>query len=127
MITAAALAGVIATGCDQGVPAKVAPVGYVRLLGANVSATQPLAAGGSIELAFDRFLLPVSVSRQSFVVKRVDGSVAVSPVVTYDPVARTVTLSPQTGSMWLEAGQSYMIELPLPNYDAGVSSPQARA
>ncbi len=121
-MAAAALAG--AFGCDQAFPGKVTPTGYIHLLGANVSSTQPLAAGGSIELAFDRFLLPVSVSRQSFVVKGVDGRVAASPAVTYDPVARTVTLSPQTGSVWLEPGQSYMLELPLPDYDAGTSSSQ---
>ncbi len=116
--------GAALLGCDQGVPAKVGPAGYVTLLGANVGPERPLAAGGSIELAFDRFLLPVSVSRQSFVVKRVDGQVAVSPVVTYDPVARVVTLSRQSGSPWLEAGQSYRVELPLPDFDAGVSPSQ---
>jgi hypothetical protein len=111
-------------GCDQGVPAKIESVGSVKLVGANVGPERPLPLGGAIELAFDRFLLPVSVSRQSFIVKRVDGQVAVLPVVTYDPVARVVTLSAQTGSPWLEAGQSYMIELPLPDFDAGVPSSQ---
>jgi hypothetical protein len=111
-------------GCDQSVPAKIEPAGYVKLLGANVGPDRPLPLGGAIELAFDRFLLPVSVSRQSFIVKKIDGQVTVSPVVTYDPVARVVTLSPQTGSPWLESGQSYMIEIPLPDFDAGVSPSQ---
>lgn len=55
--------------------------------------------------------------RQSFVLRNPDGSVAASPLVTYDPVLRKVTLANPDPTMqdWLNAGQSYEITFPIPS------------
>jgi hypothetical protein len=67
----------------------------------------PLPANGRIELAFDRYLVPVTVTRQTFplhdLVMRFQ-----TPNVAYDPVARIVTLAPTAP---LEADQTYVISI----------------
>ncbi|HLK37656.1 MAG TPA: hypothetical protein VKU41_12940 [Polyangiaceae bacterium] len=89
-------------GCDQGPQTNQAtnPGPAVQYLGSNVSAAMPLAPGGRIELAFDRLLLPASVTRQSFVLVDLRNN-AFAPVVSYDPVARVVSIVPMIP---LEAG-----------------------
>lgn len=76
-----------------------------------------------MRLRFDRYLLPSSVVRQSFVV--LDGSRQPLPaaLVGYDPVTATVTLSnpnlpADAGTIrWLEIGQPYTILLGIPGDD----------
>jgi hypothetical protein len=82
------------------------------VVGTNADATHPLPADGSIQIAFDRYLHPASVVRQSFVI--VGGPSALAPVVTYDPVARVVVLAQPAGGAWLVEGQPYRVVMPLP-------------
>lgn len=73
---------------------------------------------GVIQLAFDRYLLPSTVTRQSYVIvdntNRPIDSLALKTV--YDPVARTVTiLGPNgPGEPWLTPDQVYKLVLPIP-------------
>lgn len=63
-----------------------------------------------MQIQFDRMLLPSTVNRQGIAL--VDANNApLLPVVTYDPVARVVTLSPQAGSAWLKPNQPYKVLL----------------
>jgi hypothetical protein len=75
-----------------------------------------MPADGVVQLAFDRYLLPRSITRQA--VTLVDGNDQVvapglAPKVTYDPIARTVTLSSPNppGQPWLTEGQFYKVRL----------------
>jgi len=73
---------------------------------------------GVIQLAFDRYLLPSTVTRQSYVIldntNRPLESLALKTV--YDPVARTVTIlgSDGPGRPWLTPDQVYKLVLPIP-------------
>lgn len=68
-----------------------------------------------IQIAFDRMLLPASVTRQAFLLGDAN-NVALEPVVTYDPVRRIVTLSNPDpgGGSWLTPGLSYKLILTTP-------------
>jgi len=81
----------------------------VHLVGANVSTTQALVAGTPIELAFDRLLLPSSVTRQTFVVQDLLGNY-LEPAPAYDPVSRIVRLC--------------VVLAPDQTYRVGIVSPQ---
>lgn len=73
-----------------------------------------------IQIAFDRYLLPVTITRQSFVLvdsANVPLTSDKAPNVVYDPVARTVTLSRPTAD-WLTQGQLYKVILTLPEGDS---------
>lgn len=79
-----------------------------------------MPADGAIQIAFDRYLLPSSVSRQSIAL--VDASrqalaTDLAPVVVYDPVARTVSLLPPK-QPWLTEGQTYTLLLGIPEGDS---------
>ncbi|HEY8073179.1 MAG TPA: hypothetical protein VIF62_03700 [Labilithrix sp.] len=75
---------------------------------------------GVIQIAFDRYLLSSTVTRQSIVL--LDGSnkpvsIDLAPNIVYDPVARTATLTrPKTGT-WLTPGQPYKIAFTIPQND----------
>ncbi len=84
-----------AAGCDKGVQTDErydlgAPV---HVVASNIGTNLPLPVNQPIELAFDRLLLPITVTRQSF---ELDDSAGTSYVFTiaYDPVARVVTITP---------------------------------
>ncbi|AKU99384.1 hypothetical protein AKJ09_06048 [Labilithrix luteola] len=86
----------------------------------NVGPNTPMPEDGVIQIGFDRYLLPSTVTRQSMVI--VDANhqplpASLSPVVVYDPVARTVTLAPPT-TPWLTKGQSYTLILGIPQGDS---------
>lgn len=74
-----------------------------------------------IQIAFDRYLDPLTVSRQSFLVRDAFGQFINPPVVSYDPVAMTATLSSPNpvGTPWLIEGQPYTLELGIYDVDAG--------
>lgn len=81
---------------------------------------RPFPFDGVIQVAFDRYLLPATVTRQSFVL--LDG--ANQPLtadkaagIVYDPVARTVTLT-RPSDNWLVEGQFYKLVLTLPDGDS---------
>ncbi|MFO0677327.1 MAG: hypothetical protein U0169_12400 [Polyangiaceae bacterium] len=105
-----------ASGCDAGRKDDQVTEGpFVTVTGANVGSDRPLPADGTIELAFDRLLLPSSVTRQSVQLRDSSGN-PFNPVVSYDPVARIVALSNPNpaGGAWLNVGQSYSLTLPAP-------------
>jgi hypothetical protein len=108
-------------GCDQGtqksVPGGVlGPILPVNLVAANVGQNMPLPANGRIELAFDRLLLPASVTRQTFVLENAGGTIGFTPHVSYDPVARIVTITPLTdASETLKPNESYRVRITTPH------------
>jgi len=81
----------------------------------------PLPADGVIQIGFDRYLDPLTVSRQSFLVRDAFGQYINPPVVAYDPVGMTATLSSPNppGTPWLLEGQPYTLELGLYDAEAG--------
>ncbi len=82
---------------------------------------------GVIQIAFDRYLLPSTVTRQSIaIVDASNRSVATNqlPVVTYDPIARTATLAPPTRP-WLTKGQVYKLFLGVPDDDSDLGGVRA--
>ena len=81
-------------GCDQGKQHDTRTVGpYIQLQGMNFGPGTPIRQDGVIQLTLSRLLDPVTVVRQSVVIRTKSGNLAAEPVVTYDPVALTVTLS----------------------------------
>jgi hypothetical protein len=79
----------------------------VRIVGQNVSTNRAFPSNGRIELAFDRYLLPASITRQTFLT-----SFPQSPIIAYDPVARIVTISPLAP---LLPDQTYAIRIAKPS------------
>jgi hypothetical protein len=100
-------------GCDQDVPKPPSPPADVHLVATNLASKQ-LPANGTIELAFDRLLLPSCITRQTFQLGDLAGN-ALTPTVAYDPVSRVVTITPLSP---LTPGQDYEI---------GIASPQSSA
>jgi hypothetical protein len=97
----------------------------VHLVSANVGLNQTLPLNGSIELGFDRLLLPASVTRQTFVLENAGlenagNAISYTPTVAYDPVARIVTITPLASpqSQMLVSGQSYKIVILAPQNGA---------
>lgn len=114
-----ALLGAIA-GCDTGTPQNETTFGSgagapIHLVGSNVGPSKPIAPNDVIEFFFDRLLLADSVTRQSFPITDLAGDVLDNPHVLYDPVARSVTLTPLAP---LPACQTFRVYLTTPN-DAG--------
>lgn len=91
----------------------------IHLATANIGTNTPLPVDQPIELAFDRLLLPITVTRQSIVlVDKAAPSTAITFAIAYDPVARVVTLTPvQT----LSPGHTYQLSIASPS-DPTVSS-----
>jgi hypothetical protein len=65
-----------------------------------------LPSNGTIQLAFDRLLLPASITRQTFQL-----SANPPPEISYDPVTRVVRVIPATP---LIVGQNYQLAIALP-------------
>jgi len=83
----------LAVGCDQGHQDDQAVQGPpVKLVASNITGSN-LPTAGRIELAFDRLLAPLSITRQTFVLTDKRGTFF-APAVEYDPVARVVTITP---------------------------------
>lgn len=96
------------SGCDAG-PETDQPKGVgppIHVISANVSGSQKLPADQSIHLAFDRLLLPESISRQSFLLAN-----NAAPIPSYDPITRIVTITPIAP---LVVGQTYTLEIATP-------------
>jgi len=112
----------LATGCDQGhqddQPITVGPA--IELVSGpgsltNIGGNQAHPADQPIVLQFNRLLNPSSVTRQSIQLLSSSLELLTDPLVDYDPVLMTVTLSnPGKGSPWLVDGHSYEISLPVP-------------
>jgi hypothetical protein len=79
------------------------------MVASNIGTNTPLAANQPIELAFDRLLLPITVTRQSFVLfDKADTSTAITFSIAYDPVARVVTMTPLQA---LTEGHNYELDI----------------
>lgn len=117
MWTAAPL--LLLAGCDQGEQHDQSPVtSPLRVLGANAGPTRALPKNQRIEIAFDRLLLPSTVTRQAVALRETGGALPASPVVTYDPVRRVVALEdPGLGPDWLKSGHFYSVTLNVPPED----------
>jgi len=103
----------LATACDQGTQhdQTVGGEAPIHVVATNFAA-QPLAPGASIELAFDRLLMPASILRQSFVLQDLRDRF-LEPAVAYDPVARVVTITPAPDDPLL-ANQIYKLTIHSP-------------
>lgn len=109
------------TSCDAGKQDKQQTLGpAITILGVSVGADRPMPVDGVIQIAFDRYLLPATVNRQSIaIVDAANMPLApeLAPVIVYDPIARTATLSRQQAS-WLTQGQTYKVLLGVPEVGA---------
>jgi hypothetical protein len=112
----------LATGCDLGTqekdPSFASGSGAgapIHLVAQNVGPSEGLAPNGVIELFFDRLLLADSVTRQSFPIVDLNGNLVDNPGVFYDPVARSVTLTP---TQPFQACQTFRVYIETPS-DAG--------
>ncbi|MBS2011808.1 MAG: hypothetical protein JST00_02745 [Deltaproteobacteria bacterium] len=75
---------------------------------------------GVIQIAFDRYLLPSTITRQSFVLTEANGTPLATEeaaIPQYDPIARTVTLRPPKVP-WLKEGVAYKLTLPVAKGDS---------
>ena len=103
-------------GCDQGEPhdsVPSPPPPPVHFVSSNVGPDRAAPADGTLDFTFDRLLLPVTVTRQSVTLRQTGVDTLPSPVVIYDPVSRTVSLSSPDPfrAMWLVPGQEYSVTL----------------
>lgn len=119
---ALACAGVAAVAsCDSGNRDDQRTIGpAIRVLGINVGNDKKLPNDGAIQIAFDRYLLPSTVNRQSFLLTDASGAQLATDEATvpqYDPIARTVTLRPPKVP-WLKEGATYRLKLGIPEGDA---------
>jgi hypothetical protein len=111
---------VVAFACDiEGTQHDQKTLGpAITLLGTSIDANGGVVpSDGVIQLAFDRYLLPATTTRQSYVVvDNTNNSVSSALRTVYDPVARTVTiLGPDgPGTEWLTPDQSYKLVLFVP-------------
>jgi hypothetical protein len=84
---------------------------------------------GVVQIAFDRYLLPRSVTRQSVNIYGADGkplAVDQAPNVLYDPVARAVTLTrPALDRPWLTPGVPYKLHFSIPKDETDISGLRA--
>ena len=77
-----------------------------------------------VVLSFNRFLDPNTVSRQSIALDDSSGNSVMAPLLAYDPVTLTVTLSnPTPGAAWLTVGQQYRVIIGVPSYEGGPGAP----
>lgn len=74
---------------------------------ANVGPDLPTT--GSVELTFDRLLMPASINRQTFQLQTLSGTV-LTPNVAYDPVSRVVTVTPLPDNPFV-TGQTYVLTI----------------
>lgn len=83
-----------------------------------------LASDGLVQIAFDRYLHPVTTGAESVILRDAQRNVVVFPRplrVIYDPVARLVTVAgPEEGKVWLTEGKSYELVLPVAPADGDV-------
>lgn len=116
---AALVAGLVGASalaaCDAGtfrIDPATQPAFPLEMLSSNVGENKPMPADGAIQIAFSRYLMPSNVTRQAFVLNAVGGQAVPPPLVTYDPVARIVTIqNPAKGQPWLLQDQVYRLEM----------------
>jgi hypothetical protein len=110
-------------GCDvdtPGVQTGMGPPINLLVAGTNIEPNHGYTLDQPIRLAFDRFLNPYSVTRQSIGLQDLNGNLVTDPLIAYDPVALSISISnPGQGEAWLTAGQQYQVVLGVPNYEGG--------
>jgi hypothetical protein len=121
----AGLCALLCGACDQGMQTDESPpVGLPIHYTANVGSGAPLqcmpdpatptTCVGAVELAFDRLLLPVTVTRQSvFLSDTRMPPTFFTPTLAYDPVARVVRITP-TPDQPFTVGQTYRVQIASP-------------
>jgi hypothetical protein len=113
-------AAALVAACDVGKQKDQKVAGaLVTVRESNVGPGAPLAANGVIRLRFDRYLLPSTVTRQSFFIRDAEDKEVAGAVVSYDPVSLVVTISPPATGPWVTPGQPYKLILPVPSESAG--------
>lgn len=123
LVLSALTAAAVAAACDvRNTQHDVQPRGpAITVIATNVDRPDAvIASNGALQIAFDRYLLPSTITRQSY--KILDGNrqeIVQAYRTIYDPVGRLVTiLGPgEDGSMpaalWLTEGQIYRLVLPV--------------
>lgn len=105
------IAAALIAACDQGKQHNEQTAGPQITI---ISVKPPLTASGSIQIAVDRLLNPFTVTRQTVQLREAGGT-PVTPLVSYDPVARVITLAdPGTPGAWLKPGQPYKVKIGIP-------------
>ncbi len=127
----AGLAAALCSACDRGAQSDQAPYAVpgvptraISLPTANVGTGMPLQCVpdpatskciATVELAFDRLLLPVSVTRQSiFLSDKQNPPHLATPLVAYDPVARVVRVTPRQEDAFT-VGSTYQVQIASPH------------
>jgi hypothetical protein len=112
----------LGAACDQGHQDDQAVAGApIHITDANILGGKTIPPDGRIEIAFDRLLMPSSVTRQTFILSDKRGS-GFTPEVSYDPVARVVTLTPDRA---FEDMQFYVLRIATPQSSADVNGLRA--
>jgi len=127
---ASLVVAMIVAACDGGHPHNESVVGPpIFITGVSVGPDRPMPEDGVITVAFDRYLLPSTVTRQSFSLTDASNQNVTSgllPTVSYDPVARTVTLARQiAGRPWLTKNLTYKLFLGIPEDDSDLGGVRA--
>jgi len=87
---------------------------YIHVVAANVGVNTPLPQNGVIKVAFDRYINPLTMNRQGIALRDLFGNAPDSPIIQYDPVTRTASLSnPNPDPQWLTEGATYEISFPI--------------
>jgi hypothetical protein len=107
------------TSCDIGSDSNAANLAGppVRVLGTSFEAEGGLVpADGSIRITFDRYLLPITVTRQAFMVLDPSNKPIEGLKTVYDPITRSVSLFGRDGPgvSWLTPEAPYKLYLPIP-------------
>ncbi len=111
-------------GCDAGPyedeQTVGPPINFVPSR-SNIGAGHTYTVDQPIVLAFDRFLNPETVTRQSIYLEDSSGNEITEELIAYDPVTLTVSLAnPQTGGLpWLTPGEGYRVVVNVPSSDGG--------
>jgi hypothetical protein len=119
VLAATGSAATAAIGCDAG-PRDNDTESFTEIETTGFSAGNDSALNpkGSVHVAFNRFLNPYSVIRQSIALRDAFGFSVEAPLVEYDPVLRTMTLRDPGAREWLKDNQFYSITLGIPEGNA---------
>ncbi|HEX4474027.1 MAG TPA: hypothetical protein VH142_03050 [Polyangiaceae bacterium] len=80
----------------------------------------PLLNNGVIKVAFDRYINPLTMNRQGILLRDLFDNAPDSPIIQYDPVTRTASISnPGPDPNWLVEGTTYELSFPVATTEAG--------
>jgi hypothetical protein len=124
------LGAVCPLACDLGTPhstqPSVGPPLQVVTDGSTIGPGKSYTVDQPLRVAFNRFLNPASVIRQSVYLEDSSHNILDDPLVAYDPVLATVTLSnPGSMQQWLTPTQDYYVVLNVPGLVAIDGAPLA--